>query len=96
MLDNAALKISKELNIPVDIVKKVYKYYWKFIKEKIENLPLKENLFGEDFNKLKTNFNIPSIGKLYLSYDRYRKVKDKFYYNKVKKDGKTYKSNSNI
>lgn len=63
-------KVSKELNISKTLVDKTYKAYWFFIKNHIQSLPLKENLNEEDFAKLKTNFNIPSLGKLCVTWDR--------------------------
>lgn len=76
--DDIIDKISKELNISKDTVEKVYKYYWLFIRTKIQELPLKENLSEEKFKKLQTNFNIPSIGKLICPYDKYLKRKESF------------------
>ena len=63
-------KVSRELNLPREVVDKTYKAYWSFIKDHIQSLPLKENLNEEDFAKLRTNFNIPSLGKLTCTYDR--------------------------
>ena len=63
-------KVSRELNLPREVVDKTYKAYWSFIKDHIQSLPLKENLNEEDFAKLRTNFNIPSLGKLNCTYDR--------------------------
>ena len=68
-------QISKELSLPYKVVDKVYKSYWRFIRDTIQNLPLKENLTEEDFQKLRTNFNIPSLGKLSCTYDRVKGVK---------------------
>ena len=63
-------KVSRELNLPKEVVDKTYKAYWLFIKNHIQSLPLKENLNEESFAKLRTNFNIPSLGKLSCTYDR--------------------------
>ena len=41
-------------------------------------MPLKENLSEEEFAKLQPNVNIPSIGKLYVTQEKYRWLKDKF------------------
>ena len=73
-------QISKELSLPYKVVDKVYKSYWRFIRDTIQNLPLKENLTEEDFQKLRTNFNIPSLGKLSCTYDRVKGVKRRFKY----------------
>ena len=74
--------ISKELNLPIEVVDKVYKSYWQYVKNTIQDLPLKENLTEDQFSKLRTNFNIPSLGKLTCTYDRMQKVKKRFEYIK--------------
>lgn len=71
-------KVSEELNLPLEVVDKAYKAYWVFIKDTINSLPLKENINEEEFTKLRTNFNIPSLGKLSCTYDRMLKVKKRF------------------
>lgn len=68
-------KVAERLSIPEQVIEKVYKAYWLFIRTKITELPLKENLTEEDFNKLRTNFNLPSLGKLTCNYDRWERVK---------------------
>lgn len=81
--------ISKELNIPIKVVDRAYKSYWEFIKTTIQALPLKENINEEEFSKLRTNFNIPSLGKLVCTYDRMVGVKKRFnYIKKIREDAK--------
>lgn len=75
-------KVSKDLNIDERIVDTAYKAYWKSIKEMIQQLPLKDTLTEEDFSQLGTNFNIPSLGKLTCTYDRYQKMKQRYEYIK--------------
>lgn len=65
--------------------------YWKFIRQTIQELPLKEDLTKDEFNKYRTNFNIPSIGKLSCTYDRYKAIKDKFNYIKKLRNGSNNK-----
>ena len=74
--------ISKELNLPIEVIDRVYKSYWQYIKNTIQDLPLKEDLTEEEFSQLRTNFNIPSLGKLTCTYDRMHKVKKRFEYIK--------------
>lgn len=77
--------VSIELNIPVEVVKEAYESYWLFIRQSIVALPLKQDLSLDDFNKLKSNFNIPSLGKLSCTYDRMVGVKERFkYINKIR------------
>ena len=85
----AITQVSEELGLPVEVVKKTYESYWEFIRETIQSLPLKDDLSEEEFNKLRTNFNIPSIGKLSCTYTRYNILKNRFKkYNKLRDDYK--------
>ena len=78
-------KVSEELNIPIEVVETAYKSYWVFIRQTIQELPLKDNITEEEFLKLRTNFNIPSLGKLSCTYDKLDKVKRRFnYINKLR------------
>ena len=78
MKEDIILSVSKNLGISPDVVEKVYKAYWLYIKTTIQALPLKEDLTDEEFSHLRTNFNIPSLGKLSCTIDKYRKTKDRF------------------
>lgn len=73
-------KVSKELNIPKEVVDAAYKSYWDFIKQTIQSLPLKDDIDEEEFAKLGTNFNIPSLGKMTCTFDRMMGVKKRFKY----------------
>ena len=68
-------KVSSELNLPAKLVDRTYRAFWLFINQSIQSLPLKEDIDEEDFAKLKTNFNIPSLGKLTCTYESMLKVK---------------------
>lgn len=84
--------VALELNLPEDLVSRTYDSYWKYIRENIQQLPLKEDLSEEEFNVLKTNFNIPSLGKLSCTYPRYVGVKKQFKKFKELKDVHNKKS----
>lgn len=75
-------KVSEEMNIPLEVVDAAYKSYWKFIKQTIQSLPLKDDISEEEFAKLRTNFNISSLGKLSCTFDRMMGVKKRFKYIK--------------
>ena len=70
-------RLSRELNLPTDVVVKSYKAYWLFIRQTIEELPLKKDMDEETFSRLRTNFNIPNLGKLACTYERYIGIKKK-------------------
>ena len=75
-------KVSQEMGLPPEVVDTAYKSYWKFIKQTIQSLPLKDDISEEDFTKLRTNFNIPSLGKLTCTFDRMMGIKKRFKYIK--------------
>ena len=83
-MKNLYKKVAEEMNIPVEVVELAYKSYWKFIRKTIQELPLKDALSEEEFAKLKTNFNIVSLGKLNCTYDRYLRKKQQEEYKHVK------------
>lgn len=70
--------VSRTLGISPDVIEKVYKAYWLYIKTTIEALPLKDNLNEEEFLKLRTNFNVPSLGKLYVTWNRFIRCKKRY------------------
>ena len=76
--------VSKKLNIPYEVVNKAYSSYWEFVKNTIEKLPLKEDLTEEQFSQLRTNFIVPSLGKLNCTYERMLGIKQKYKYGRDK------------
>ena len=76
-------KVSEELNLPKDLVENTYKAYWNFIRVTIEELPLKTELSQERYRNLRTNINIPSLGKLNCTYNRYVSTRGKRPYRRL-------------
>lgn len=71
-------KVSEDLNLPRELVENVYKAYWIFIRDTIEELPLKTELTQDEYMNLRTNINIPSLGKLHCTYNRYIGIRNRF------------------
>lgn len=71
-------KVSEELNLPRELVENAYKAYWNFIRVTIEELPLKTELSLERYRDLRTSINIPSLGKLNCTYNRYIGIRNRF------------------
>ena len=71
-------RVSEETGLPKTFVDKVYKAYWKAIRQYIKSLPLKEDMTDEEFAKLQPNINIPSLGKFFVTLDKYKKEKKKY------------------
>ena len=63
-------RIGLKYNLRDDIVNKILVSPYKFTREKITELELKEVVDREDAEALKTNFMYLHIGKLYISIDR--------------------------
>lgn len=68
-------EVARETGCTQKFVDKVYKAYWQTVRTYIKSLPLKEDLTDEEFKKLRPNVNIPSLGKLNVTLDRYHRVK---------------------
>ena len=71
-------KVAEDTGLSKILVDRTYRAYWRVIREHITSLPLKDDLTDEEFSKLRPNINIPSIGKLYVTLDRYRRMKKMF------------------
>lgn len=71
-------KVSVDTGISVEVVDKAYRAFWSYIRNSVQELPLKGELTEAEFLSLRPNFNIPSLGKLCCTYHRYRGVKEKF------------------
>ena len=78
--------VANKLELPREVVKEAYESYWKYIRCSISELPLKDDLSEEEFNKLRTNFNVPSLGKLAVTWDRYKAIKDRYKHAKKLRD----------
>ena len=75
---DAAKIVAEEHELPYTLVYKTYLAYWKAIRQHITSLPLKEELSDDAFAQCRPNVSIPSIGKLYVTLDRYKRLKKKF------------------
>ena len=86
--DEIIEKVADSTGLHKTLVNKIYKAYWRAVKEYIEALPLKEDLTDEEFNALRPNVNIPSLGKFYVTLERYKNIKKKHFIltGKIDKD----------
>lgn len=75
-------EVAENLSLSKKFINRVYRSYWKAVREYIVSLPLKDDLTDEEFAQLKSSINIPSIGKLYVDAEKYRWLKDRFEYIK--------------
>lgn len=82
--DKQLNQIAEELGIPNEVVKKAYLSFWDFIRTKMKEIPLQSDMTEEQFNKYRTSFNVPSLGKFTCSYQRMQNVKKVKYYKQKK------------
>ena len=73
--DEIVAKVAEDNGLSKRLVDRTYGAYWKSIREYITSLPLKDDLTDDEFNAIRPNINIPSIGKLYVTLDRYKSMK---------------------
>jgi len=73
-------KVAKKHNLPYQVVDRTYKGFWKFIREALASLPMKEEMTEEEFSQLRTSVNVPSLGKFSCDYDRYMRMKQRLMY----------------
>lgn len=69
----AAGQTARKLGISPEYALLIYRSYWRFIRDTIESLPI-EDSSPDGISSLRTNFNIPYIGKLYTDKDKVQKV----------------------
>lgn len=75
-------EMADKYGLTVEEVKSIISTLYSFIAEKTRALTFEDGLTREEFDKKKTNFNIPSIGKLYASNYLYNEIQKK----KIKKN----------
>lgn len=69
-LEQIINQVSQELNVPFDVCCKAYMSQWQFILDKVKQYDYKD-LTPEEFKKIRPNFNIPSLGKLCVTQERF-------------------------
>lgn len=87
--DEITACVAEQTGLSKHMVNRIYKAYWKTVRSYITSLPLKEELTDEEFKRLKPNVNIPSLGKLYVTLDGYRRNKNlynEFIKKKIEED----------
>ncbi len=94
--DDIIAQVAGELSLPNGFVDKVYRGYWRAVREHVSSLPLKEDLTEEEFMGLQPNVNIPSLGKFYVTLGRYMAIKNRIkqFAEQKNNDNVTHKENS--
>ena len=77
-LDEIIRKVADEMGLPFDVCRRAYISSWEFIKMKAEELPLSTDFPIEQFKTLRPNFNLPSLGKLYITEETFEHARRKY------------------
>lgn len=72
-----AKELADKHGITIDEMKKIIASPYSFIAKKTRELEFEDELTKEEFDKKKSNFNIPSLGKLYASHYLYNEIQKK-------------------
>ncbi len=75
---NIYKEASRITGIPKDIVEKAYGSYWRAVREHLSSLPLKEELTEGEFNTLQPSISLPSLGKLYVTHERQKAMRENY------------------
>lgn len=67
-------RIGLKNNLKDDIINKIIVSPYKFAREIIPELELKEIQTENELHNIKTNFNFLYIGKLFVNFDRLKKI----------------------
>ena len=91
MINNKAVQeqidiVAQEMDLPKEVVTVAYRSFWEFMRDTLREYPKYYNITEEEFNNLKVNFNLPSIGKLYTTWDKIEIKKKKYNETKNKED----------
>jgi len=88
--DEIISKVAESTGYSKKLVDRTYKAYWRAIRDYVTAMPFKQDLTDEEFLALRPNVNIPSIGKLYVSLNKYKRLKRQGEILKEKKNGTTH------
>lgn len=84
-------QVANELGLNKHDVEEAYKSYYHFIVKTIKEMNLndRDTMSKEEFNSLRKSFNLPSLGKLSIKYDKYAGLKRmKKYYKENIENGR--------
>lgn len=72
--------VAIETNQPEAKVEVIYRTYWKFIRDVFENLDFNSINTKEEFDKLRTSINLPSLGKICIKWEKIEKYRKRKMY----------------
>jgi hypothetical protein len=73
-IDTLYHKLGLRYNLSDSVIKDIITSQYEFIKEKMVSINFKDIENEEDFDKLKTNFLLKYLGKLYTNHKLFKRV----------------------
>ena len=70
-------EMANKYGLDNEVVRKMISAPYDFIQKKTKELNFVDDLTREEFDKMKKNFNIPGLGKIYASYFLYNEIQKK-------------------
>ena len=70
-------EMAEKYQLPVEEVEQIISSQYSFVAKTTRNLIFEDGLTREEFDKKKTNFNIPGLCKFYASYYLYNEIQKK-------------------
>tara|TARA_R110000744_G_scaffold317439_1_gene424054 strand:+ start:406 stop:675 length:270 start_codon:yes stop_codon:yes gene_type:complete len=70
-------EMANKYGLDNEVVGKMISAPYDFIQNKTKELNFVDDLTREEFDKIKKNFNIPGLGKIYASYFLYNEIQKK-------------------
>lgn len=67
--------VANDMGLSYKEVEEIYLSTFKMIRSTVNELPIKQTELKKDILNLKTNFNIPRLGKMYLNINKVMRVK---------------------
>jgi hypothetical protein len=70
-------ELAEKYGLTIEEVESMVSSPYSFIREKSKEIEFKDGMTREEFDSMKKNFNIPSIGKLHASHFMYNQIQKK-------------------
>ena len=71
-------KVAEKLGYSPEFVEKVHMSYFKYIKDRIAEIPIFELDTKEKFDNCQTSFLVSCLGKFYICYRSFEKDKENY------------------
>ena len=72
-----AKELAEKYDMDLDLMKKIIASPYEFVQKKTRELDFKDGITKEEFDKMKTDFNIPALGKIFASNYLYNELQKK-------------------